>query len=1158
MISNIIDHMHSHKSALVVTQQNLSHKAWVTARLFRRLTTDMMVVLPDRKQAQKFMEDLLFFMPDQKDAILLFPGYDMLPFKSLSHHRQSSIRRLAVLSRLTASRSCRYLMVISIDTLLRKLIPKKMLLNCCELVMAGEETDRDGLINLLEAGGYNRSSLVEDPGEYAVRGGILDVYVPGETSPVRMEFFGDLVESIRSFSPYTQRGIREVSEVILVPATEAVLLAENRPHILARLRHAGKTAGLDDAKIREYVTQIRSTGRFAGIETMLSIVYDTLDSMFDYLSENTFVVWDSPELLAARATEFETRALLNFQTMAAEKRLGVPPKDIYLGFDQVASRIQEKKHLVFNELAVESEDKFSEIFHCPLETNDVLSGALGLKNRSDTPLKPLVEWAQFHVDEGKKIVCVMHQDVQARRLASLLAPYGLNPAPMDDVNQALKQAPGLYSVVGDLSAGFVLKDQGVVFITETEIFGKKRIRRINRSSRDLKTEMIAPEELKNGDIVVHAEHGVGQYQGLYNLDINGMSQDFILIVYQDDDKLYLPVDRIEMIGKYIGVDGYTPVLDKIGSKAWIKSKAKAKKEVEKMAADLLDLYARRKINKGFSFSRPDTYYQDFETTFPYEETKDQLKAIDDVHLDMESDTPMDRLVCGDVGYGKTEVAVRAAFKAVNDGKQVAIVVPTTILAEQHLATFNDRFKDYPVNIACLSRFRTRKEQAQIIRQAVKGQLDIVIGTHRLLQKDVDFKSLGLLVIDEEQRFGVRHKEMLKKKRSTVDVLALSATPIPRTLHLSLTGMRDISVIKTPPADRQPIVSHISTHEDFVVKQAIQKELSRNGQVFFVHNNIKTIAKMAENLKNLVPEASVGVAHGRLSETELERVMLAFVNMEINLLVCTTIIESGLDIPSANTMIINKAERFGLSQIYQLRGRIGRGDHQAYAYLFISDESRITKDARKRLAALMEYRDLGSGFQIAMKDLQIRGAGTALGASQSGHIAAVGYDLFLKLLDQAVHDLKGDAYIAPLDPEINAGMSTGFPADYIESVEQRLTLYRRLSRLDKMSDIADIKKELTDRYGKLPRQAENMLLKIMLRILSIQSGVRRLDMDPGSLILTFSPPHMKHPLHELGRRWRKTAPFAFIKKDCVQFHLGYKSGQTVNALKKTKQILMAIA
>ncbi|MCD4675522.1 MAG: DEAD/DEAH box helicase, partial [Desulfobacula sp.] len=578
----------------------------------------------------------------------------------------------------------------------------------------------------------------------------------------------------------------------------------------------------------------------------------------------------------------------------------------------------------------------------------------------------------------------------------------------------------------------------------------------------------------------------------------------------------------------------------------------------KLAADLLNLYAQRRVNKGFAFSGPDNSYNDFEASFSYEETRDQLKAIDEVHLDMEAGIPMDRLVCGDVGYGKTEVAIRAAFKAVNDGKQVALVVPTTILAEQHLSTFRERFENYPVNIECLSRFRNRKEQTKIIKAISSGLVDIVIGTHRLLQKDINFKTLGLLVIDEEQRFGVKHKEMLKNKRKTVDVLALTATPIPRTLHMSLTGMRDISVISTPPADRQPIISYISKYEDTIVKDAIQREISRKGQIFFVHNNIKTIFKTAQNLENLVPNAKIGVAHGRLSERDLENVMLKFVNFEIDILVCTTIIESGLDIPSANTMIINKAERFGLAQIYQLRGRIGRGDHQAYAYLFISDESRLTKDAKKRLSALMEYKDLGSGFQIAMKDLQIRGAGTALGASQSGHIAAVGYDMFLKLLDQAVHDLKGEETIEPLEPEINAAMSSGFADNYIESVEQRLTIYRRLSRVTKISDISDMKKELTDRYGKLPKEAENMLLKIMLRVYCIQAGVQRLDITPNTLTLAFSEKHRKKPLDSLTRTLKGLALFEFIKKDSIRIHLGRKRNYISKALLETRNILKAIA
>ncbi|HKK99105.1 MAG TPA: transcription-repair coupling factor [Desulfotignum sp.] len=1157
MISPIIDHMQSCDNALVITPKEGAHKAYLTARLFTSISCDMVAVLPDSKSAAQFMEDLLFFLPDQKDAVLFFPGYHILPFKSLSFHRQTSTQRMAVLSRLLADRSSPCLVVTCIDTLLQKLIPQKKLLENFELVMANEETDRDTLVAGLEAGGYTRTSLVEDPGEYAVRGGILDLFVPGHSHPVRMEFFGDLVESIRSFSPYTQRGIRQLSETIIVPATEAVIPEQQMPHVLARLRAAGKQAGLDAAKIREYVTQTRNAGRFPGIESMLSIVYSALDTFFAYLSEQTCIVWDSPDLLASSAADFENTAQINFHTNADEKRLCVPPADIYLTFDQVFAQVANRKHLVFKDLAVTSEQQPAQIFHFRPETNEALSSRLVEKKASDTPLKPLVEWLQNHLDQGIKVVLVVHQKSQAQRLGSLLAPYGLHLCFVEDVYTVAEQDAGIYCLLGGLSGGFVSADQGLALVTENEIFGKKRLRRIKRRSSDVKLQMIAPEELKNGDFVVHMEHGIGRYEGLCSLTVNGISQDFILIVYQDGDKLYLPVDRMEMIGKYIGVDGYTPVLDKIGAKAWNTSKEKAREEVEKMAADLLDLYARRKTNKGVSFSRPDNYYNDFETTFPFEETRDQLSAIDDVHLDMESDTPMDRLLCGDVGYGKTEVAVRAAFKAVNDGRQVAVVVPTTILAEQHLATFQDRFKNYPVHVACLSRFRSRKEQAHIIKQLAQGHLDIVIGTHRLLQKDVDFKSLGLLVIDEEQRFGVKHKETLKKKRSTVDVLALSATPIPRTLHLSLTGMRDISVIKTPPADRQPIVSYISTYEDAVVKDAVQKELARNGQVFFVHNNIKTISRMAENLQKLVPKAQIGIAHGRLSENALEKVMFAFVNRKINVLVCTTIIESGLDIPAANTMIINKAERFGLAQIYQLRGRIGRGDHQAYAYLFISDESVISKDAKKRLSALMEYRDLGSGFQIAMKDLQIRGAGTALGASQSGHIAAVGYDMFLKLLDQAVHDLKGDAYTPPLDPEINAGISTGFPADYIASVEQRLTLYRRLSRLDRVSDIADIKKELTDRYGKLPRQAENMLLKIMLRVYAIQAGIQRLDIDPATLVLTFSAAHMKIPPQQLEEKWHEIARFSFVKKHCVQFDLGYKPNQMAKALVKTKQILKAI-
>ena len=1161
MSNHLINQIQNSDNSVVITPTDGSHKAYLTSKLYKSMDVSIVVILKDSKKALSFLEELKFFLPKDHDQFIFFPGYNILPFKSLAYHKETSTNRLAALSKIMETGTKPLIIVTIIQTILQKLIPKREMTGFAEIVIANEEIDRDALILKLEYGGYTKTTLVEDPGEYSVRGGILDIFSPGEKYPVRIEFFGDLVESMRYFSVFTQRGIKEIYEIIIIPATEAIVSRDNVPHALGRLREAGVAAGLNAGKIREYVNKIREFGRFPGIESMLSIVYENLDSFFDYLPENVYFIQDSIDELEASAWDFQNSATLNYKNAISENRLCVLPDSIYLKWDEINSAIDSQKQTSFKTLEVEAgglNSKQQSTLLFDYQNNSDLSSSLKREGIRENPLAPLVEWFNDHIDNKRKVLCVLSQDSQAKRLLSLLQPYGIEPLFSESFASCIEQKPGIYYLFGNLSSGFVLKEQGIALVIENEIFGKKRIRRQARRRRDLKTEFITPEELKNGDIVVHFEHGVGQYEGLCSLKLNGVSQDFILIVYQGDDKLYLPVDRIEMIGKYIGVDGYTPVLDKIGSKIWIKSKARAKKEVEKLAADLLELYAKRRVNKGFSFSRPDNYYNGFEAAFIHEETPDQLKAIDDVHIDMESDTPMDRLVCGDVGYGKTEVAIRAAFKAVNDGQQVAFVVPTTILAEQHLATFKSRFANYPVNIECLSRFRSKKEQTSILKKMDSGLVDIVIGTHRLLQKDIDFKSLGLLIIDEEQRFGVKHKEVLKKKRSNVDILALTATPIPRTLHMSLTGMRDISVITTPPADRQPIVSYISEYEEAIVKDAIKKEILRKGQVFFVHNNIKTIFKMAQTLEKLVPEAKVGVAHGRLSETDLEKMMFKFVNYEIDVLVCTTIIESGLDIPSANTMIINKAERFGLSQIYQLRGRIGRGDHQAYAYLFISNESQLTKDAKKRLSALMEHKDLGSGFQIAMKDLQIRGAGTALGASQSGHIAAVGYDMFLKLLDNAVHDLKGEEVIEPLEPEINASMSAGFPDNYIESVEQRLTIYRRLSRITKISDILDMQKELIDRYGTLPKEAENMLLKIMLRVYSIKAGVQQLDITPNALTIIFSEKHREKPLDSIESVLKGLAVFEFIKKDAIKIQLGRKRNKISRAVLETRNILKAIA
>ena len=1162
MKNSILNIVNNPASSLELTGMSGAEKGFVVSQLCGKMDRTVVVIAADHKKAMTFMEDLSFFLPDKNPRPLYFPGYHLLPFKSLSYHGATAAKRLSVLDHLVSARA-HHLVVTSVETLLQKLIPRKTIANAQELVINGEEIDRDLLIARLNACGYQRTSLVEEPGDYSVRGGIMDIFSPNYALPLRLDLLGDLVESLRFFSPISQRGTEELTEAIIIPASEAVVERTELPHILGRLRQAASESDISTSKMREYVDRTKEEGRFPGMESMLSIVYSRLDTFFDYTDEDVLFVMDEPDVLRQAALQFEKKALENFETARLEKRLCVSPESIYTTWDAVADRISNVKGLVFKAVDIQKRSQETDgavesvVLNPGFQNNALLSAELKREGRHENILLPLAKWLQEKQEAGMAAVVVCSSEVQATRTLSLLQPYGIAPLRLESFSRFHHLSPGVFYVVGHISSGFVYPDGGMALITDQEIFGvRKRVRKTGTSRA--KTSFITPEELKTGDIVVHIEHGLGRYEGLRTITMDGLSGDFILITYRDEDRLYLPVDRMEMVEKYVGVEGYTPLLDKIGGKTWGKARAKAKKEVEKMAGELLKIYAERRVHRGHAFSRSDAFYDDFQAAFPYNETPDQLRAIEDVLTDMEDETPMDRLVCGDVGYGKTEVAIRAAFKAVNDGKQAAVVVPTTILAEQHLHSFRQRFAGYPVTVEALSRFRTAAEQRKILENLVSGRTDVVIGTHRLLQKDVAFKALGLLVIDEEQRFGVKHKEVLKKRRSTIDVLALTATPIPRTLHLSLTGMRDISVISTPPEDRQPIISYISEYDDSVVADAVKRELGRGGQIFFIHNEIKTIFKIAEKLQELVPQVRLGVAHGRLSESELEKVMLQFINRDIDLLVCTTIVESGLDIPSANTMIINKADRFGLAQIYQLRGRIGRGDDQAYAYLFVPDENRLTRDAKKRLAALMEHRDLGSGFQIAMKDLQIRGSGAALGGAQSGHIAAVGYDMFLKLLDEAVADLKGEPRIDALEPEINIAMSAHISDEYVQSIEQRLTIYRRLSQMTEPAQVLAMQKELIDRFGKLPEEAVNMLFKIILRVLSVKAGVKKMDITLTTISMVFSDLHQKKPSGLAGAVSAIELPHEFTAENVLKITVGSRIKKITKALVEARKALKLIA
>jgi len=1089
-----------------------SDKAYLISKIYRQLGRSILIIVSSAKEGERLIEDLVFFSGNSDVPILFFPPYNILPFKFLTYHNETAGQRVSVLYRLLET-SFPAIVVTTVDALLQKIVPKQEINRYAELVIAGEEIDRDALIAKLIAGGYARTAIVEEPGDFCVRGGIVDIFSPLYPDPLRVEFYGDLVESIRFFSASTQRKIKDMDEAVILPAKEVILDETSLPQIISRIRVLASELEVPVTHARSIIDKIRNDGELPGIESLIPIIYPQLDTLFDYMPQDSLVVTINPEELEKVAKETEARITINFNSSRAEKKLCVEPRQIYLEWSRAATSISERKALVFKMLDVLKSENQNQAdayrFNPPIGNNTDLSMEIKNSREKEQLLRPLVKWLTTQQESGFTTLAVCRTQSQAARLDSLLVPYGLQAIPASAFSEIGDDKGKIYICIGQVSSGFVWPAESLAVITDDEIFGMRHHRRKAPKSGP-SPHFLELQELKQDDLIVHDDHGIGQYGGLVKLSVEGITNDFLAIYYKGGDKLYLPVDRMSIVQKYMGVDGVVPTLDTLGGKSWERVKARVKKSAEKIAGELLKLYARRNVEQGHAFSPIDSDVKEFEAGFAYEETKDQLKAIEDVIHDMQNPTPMDRLVCGDVGYGKTEVALRASFLTVNDGKQVAMLVPTTILAEQHYATFCGRFEHYPVNVACLSRFRPPRVQRAIIDDLKTGKIDIVIGTHRLLQKDVAFNDLGLLVLDEEQRFGVKHKEKLKRLKSSVDVLALTATPIPRTLHLSLVGVRDISIISTPPEYRKSIITYISEFDDALIAEAIRKELRRQGQIFFVHNNIQSIDRIAGKLKRLVPEVRLDVAHGRMDEGKLEQVMFFFMNKEIDLLVCTTIIESGLDITSANTIIVNRADRFGLAQMYQLRGRVGRGDEQAYAYLLIPHESLLGKDAQKRLKVLMEHRDLGAGFQIAMSDLKIRGGGTILGASQSGHIAAVGYDMFLKLMESAVVEVKGEIRLEPLEPEINVNLSAYLAETYIPDIDQRMSAYRRLANMKEIQQISDFKTEMIDRFGPLTPEASNLLLKIVLKVLAKKAGVSRLDLTANKLILQFSESHLRNP------------------------------------------------
>jgi len=1106
-ISNLIRHYRC-------TGLSMSSMAYLAFRLFQRLKRQIVIIAASPQEAEKWVQDLGFFFAQRPVSIFTFLPYHLTPHTSLSYHNETAAARIRTLYQMMTGEAP--IIVTSTDACLQRLVPKNRIAAYAELVMEYEEVNREDLISKLISGGYVRTAITEEPGDFSIRGGILDVFSPIYPDPIRMELDGNRVISLRFFSAATQRKKAAIPEAILLPAREAILNKESMDGILTRIRKESAELEIPLGRIRELTQQLKNMEISENIEGLIPLIYGETDNFLDYVSKEALVVLPEPEALEKAAATLHESLTQSYLAAQNEGRLCMAPESLFLPWEAFEDLLKPLRVLRCESVVVSTPEngrKDSGVWRFSVEENPGFGPKVQSADEDGSPFLPVIDWIRGHIVSGRfvRIACAAASD--AGRLESLLTSYGIWTEISAEFHASVRakdrKEGDVVLCLGRLTRGFTWPDEALAVITEEEIFGKKHRKKI-RHRQLLQSVRVGFEDLKQGDLIVHDDHGIGRYEGLVKLGVEQTINDYLLLVYKGEDKLYLPVERMAVIQKYLGVDGVVPMLDTLGGKSWERVKERVKKSAEKIAGELLKLYAARSVKEGHAFQPADSRFQDFESAFPYEETQDQMKAISDAFDDMASSRPMDRLICGDVGYGKTEVALRASYMAVNDGKQVAVLVPTTVLAEQHLETFSKRFEDFPVFVTCLSRFRTLKEQKRILEDVASGKIDIVIGTHRLLQKDVQFKDLGLLIVDEEQRFGVRHKERLKTLKTNVDVLSLTATPIPRTLHMSLTGVRDISLIATPPEHRYPIVTYVSEMEDGIIAEAIRKELKRGGQIFFVHNNIHGIWKMARHLQDLVPEVRLGVAHGRMKEKELEAVMLSFMRNEIDMLLSTAIIESGLDIPSANTILIHRADRFGLAQIYQLRGRVGRTDQQAYAYLFVPKGGSMTANARKRLKVLMEHSDLGSGFQIAMRDLEIRGGGSILGASQSGHIAAVGYDMFLQLMENAVAQLKGEPIEEPLQPEINMGLSAFIPETYVSDIDQRLSIYRRLSRMDELKEVLDFKAELSDRFGNLPVEGSNLMLKIVLKILAAKAGVRRLDLNGDQLMLHFSKDHMKDP------------------------------------------------
>ena len=1056
-----------------------------------------LLLTADSQSAERLQEELSFFAPDL--PVLHFPDWETLPYDLFSPHQDIISQRIAALYRLPELKHG--VLVVPITTALHRLAPKRFLLGSSLVMQVGQQLDVNQMRGNLEAAGYRCVDTVYEHGEFAVRGALIDLFPMGSSQPYRIDLFDDEIETLRTFDPETQRSIDKVESIKLLPAREFPLEKKAVTDFRGRFRER-----FDVDFRRCPIYQDLSTGITpAGIEYYLPLFFEETATLFDYLPADT-QVFSLPGIEKA-AEQFWVDARSRYEDRRVDpERPLLPPADIFLPVEDCFARLKNWPRVVVSQQDIEEGVG-------RLRFNAQALPDLAIQAKAGEPLAALRRFIEEY--PGRVLFCA---ESAGRRevLLELLARLKLKPNEFDSWPAFTASTERLGICIAPLDDGLQLEN--LALVAESPLFGQRVMQRRRREkSRDGGDNVIKNlTELREGAPVVHIDHGVGRYLGLVTMEFDGQAAEFLALMYAEEAKLYVPVASLHLIARYTGSDDALAPMHRLGSEIWQKAKRKAAEQVRDVAAELLDVYARRAAREGYAFADPKADYSTFSAGFPFEETPDQQAAIEAVYSDMLSAKPMDRLVCGDVGFGKTEVAMRAAFIAVHGGKQVAVLVPTTLLAQQHYNSFRDRFADWPVKVEVMSRFKSAKEVSEAMAQLAEGKVDIVIGTHKLLQDDVKFNNLGLVIIDEEHRFGVRQKEQLKTLRSEVDILTLTATPIPRTLNMAVAGMRDLSIIATPPARRLSVRTFVMEQNNPTIKEALLRELLRGGQVYYLHNDVKTIEKCAADLAELVPEARIGIGHGQMRERELEQVMGDFYHKRFNVLIASTIIETGIDVPSANTIIIERADKFGLAQLHQLRGRVGRSHHQAYAYLLTPARKQMTDDAQKRLEAISGAQDLGAGFTLATHDLEIRGAGELLGDGQSGQIQAVGFTLYMEMLERAVKSIrKGEQpnLDQPLGggPEINLRVPALIPDDYLPDVHARLIMYKRIANAADEDSLKELQDEMIDRFGLLPEPSKNLVRITLLKLQAEKLGIKKVDAGPQGGRIEFAADTCVDPL-----------------------------------------------